>query len=77
MALDFYIPYISSIQKQPPEVFYMKVVLNNFVKLRGKHLSQSFLFNKVAGLRTATLLKETLAQVLLFEFCQILKNTFL
>ena len=33
-------------------------------------------FIKVAGLRSATLLKETLAQVLSYEFCYIFKNTF-
>ena len=36
------------------------------------------LFNKVAGLRSATLLKKrlTLAQVFPCEFCEIYKNTF-
>ena len=34
-----------------------KGVLRNFTKFTGKHLSQSFFFNKVAGLRPATLLK--------------------
>ena len=38
------------IQKQPPEVFYKKGVLENFVKFTRKHLCQSFFFNKVAGL---------------------------
>ena len=33
-------------------------------------------FEKVAGLRPATLLKETLAQVFSCEFCEISKNTF-
>ena len=37
-----------------------KVVLNIFAKFLGKHLSQSLLFNKVAGLRQAILLKERL-----------------
>ena len=40
------------------EVFCRKGVLRNFEKFTGKHLCQSFLFNKVAGLRTATLLKK-------------------
>ena len=39
------------LQKQPPEVFCKKHVLRNSVKLTGKHLCQSFFFNKVAGLR--------------------------
>ena len=34
-----------------------KGVLRNFAKFTGKHLGQSLLFNKVAGLRPATLLK--------------------
>ena len=37
-----------------------KGVLGNFTKLTGKHLCQSLFFNKVAGLRPATLLKERL-----------------
>ena len=41
-------------QKQPPEVFYKKGVLRNFVKLTGKHLCQSIFFNKVAGLISGT-----------------------
>ena len=46
-------------------------------KFTGKHLCQSLFFSKVAGLRSATLLKkETLEQVFSCEFCQISKNTF-
>ena len=37
-----------------------KGVLRNFTKLIGKHLYQSLFFNKVAGLRPATLLKKRL-----------------
>ena len=37
-------------QKQPPEVFYKKGVLRNFIELTGKHLYQSVFFNKVACL---------------------------
>ena len=40
-------------------------------------LDPSFFFNKVAGLRPAILLKETLAQVFPCEFCEISKNIFL
>ena len=40
------------------EVFCRKGVLRNFEKFTGKHLCQSLLFNKVAGLRTVTLLKK-------------------
>ena len=40
------------------EVFCKKVILRNFAKFTGKRLCQSFFFNKVAGLRAATLLKK-------------------
>ena len=54
-----------------------KVVLRNFAKFTEKHLRQSLFFNKVTGLRPATLLKkETLAQVFFCEFCEISKNDF-
>ena len=35
-------------------------VIRNFVKFTGKHMCQSIFFNKVAGLRYATLLKKRL-----------------
>ena len=55
-------------------VFFTK----NFTKFTGKHLCQSLFFNKVAGLRPATLLKkETLAQVFSCEFCEISRTPFL
>ena len=37
-----------------------KVVLRNFAKITEKHLCQSLFFNKVEGLRSATLLKKRL-----------------
>ena len=43
-----------------PEVFCRKGVLSNFAKFTGKYLCQGLLFNKVAGLRPATLLKKRL-----------------
>ena len=48
------------LQKQPLEVFCKKSVNKNFAKLTGKHLCQSLFFNKVAGLRSATLFKKRL-----------------
>ena len=57
---------VAPVQKQPPEVFskkrcsVRKVVLRNFAKLTGKHKCQSLFFNKVAGLRSAVLLKKRL-----------------
>ena len=41
-------------------VFSKKGVLKNSTKFTGKHLWQSLFFNKVAGLRPATLLKKIL-----------------
>ena len=48
--------YISSC----PEVFCKNCVLKNFTKFAGKHLCTSLLFNKAAGLKTATLFKKRL-----------------
>ena len=42
------------------EEFCKKSVLRNFAKFTGKHLCQSLIFNKVAGLRPGTLLKKRL-----------------
>ena len=42
---------ILSYQKQPPEVFCKKGVLENFAKFTRKHLCLSMLFNKIAGLK--------------------------
>ena len=41
-------------------MFCKKFVPRNFAKFTGKHLCQSLFFNKVAGLRPATLLKKRL-----------------
>ena len=48
LALSMLIMLIihQTIKKQPPEVFYKKVVLKNFAKYAGKHLCQSLFFNK-------------------------------
>ena len=43
-----------------PEVFCKRVVLRNFAKFTRKHLCQSLFINKVAGPRSATLLKKRL-----------------
>ena len=52
--------YTSNFRSSHPEVFSHKGVLENFAKLTGKHLCQSLFFNKVAGLRPATLVKRRL-----------------
>ena len=57
-----------------PEVFCKNDVLRNFTKFTGKHLYQSLLFNKVAGMRHT---KKTLAQVFSCEFYEISKDSFL
>ena len=51
-------------------------VLNNFTKFTGKRMCQSFFFDKVAGLRPATLLKKRLWQSCFLWICEIFKNTF-
>ena len=53
-----------------------KCVLKNFTKFTRKHLHQSLFLNEAAGQGPETLLKkETLAQALCCEFCEIFKNT--
>ena len=59
-----------------PEVFYKKVVLRNFAKLKGKHLCQSLFLIKLQAEAYNFIKKETLAQVFSCEFCEISKNTF-
>ena len=44
------------LQKQPQEMIYQKIIPKNVAKFTGKHLYQSFYFNKIAGLRPTTLL---------------------
>ena len=47
----------SDYRSSRPKVFYRKGVLRNFAKFAEKHQCPSLFFNKVAGLRPATLLK--------------------
>ena len=55
-----------------------EVVLRNFAKLTGKHLCQSLFFNKVTGLRSATLLKKRLLHWwFLVSFVKFLRTPFL
>ena len=51
-----------------PGVLCKKGALRNFSKFTGKHLCQSLFFNKVAGLRPATLLKKRLCTGVSCEF---------
>ena len=60
-----------------PRCSVKKGVLRNFAKSTGKHLRQSFFFNKVASLRPATLLKKRLwHRCFPVDFGEISKNTF-
>ena len=60
------------------EVFCKKGVLRNFTKFTGKYLCQSLFFNKVAGLRPATLLKKRLwHRCFPVHFAKFLKTNFL
>ena len=53
-------------------------VLRNFPKFTGKHLCQSLFFNKVAGLRPATLLKKRLwHRCFPVNFAKFLRTPFL
>ena len=61
-----------------PEMFCKKGVLRNFAKFTGKHLCQSLFFNKVAGLRPATLLKKRLwHRCFPVKFAKFLRTLFL
>ena len=51
---------VSRIRSSHQRCFMIKVVLGNFAKLTAKYLCQSPFFNKVAGLRPATLLRKRL-----------------
>ena len=60
-----------------PEVFCKKGDLRNLAKFTGKHLCQSLFFNKVAGLRPATLLKKRLwRRYFPVNFVEFLKTLF-
>ena len=51
---------LPDVRSSRPEVFCKKGVLRSFAKPAGIHLCQSFFFNRVAGLRPPTLLKNRL-----------------
>ena len=60
------------------EVFCKKGVLRNFVKFTGKHLCQSLFFNKVTGLRPASLLEKRLChRCFPVNFAKFLRTSFL
>ena len=66
------------LESSRPDVFCKKGVLRSFSKFTGKHLCQSLFFNKVAGLRTATLLKKRLwHRCFPVNFAKFLRTPFL
>ena len=70
--------WIKIIRSSRQEVFYKKDVLKNFAKFREKHLCQSLFFNKVARLRSATLLKKRLwHRCFPVKFAKFLRTPFL
>ena len=60
----------NSFRGSRPDVFCETNVLRNLAEFTGKHLCQNFFFNKAAGLRPATLLKDSGTGV----FLRILQN---
>ena len=57
-------------------MFYKIGILENFAKFTAKHLWKSVFFNKVLGLRTATLYKKkTLERVFPVNLAKFCKNT--
>ena len=65
-------------EKQPPEVFQKEGVLKNFTKFTGKQLCQGLIFNKVTGLRPATLLKrDSRTGVFHLDFAKFLRTSIL
>ena len=74
-VLDYF-PLI--FRSNPPNVFCKKGVLKHFSKFTGKHLSWILFFNKVAGLRPATLLKKKIPhRYFLVNFEKFLRAPFL
>ena len=70
-------PRTAGYRSSRSQMFFKIGVLKNFAIFTGKHLCCNLFFNKVAGLRYATLLKkETLSQVFSCEYCNIFKNTY-
>ena len=52
--------HLNERQKQLPGYSIEKAALENFAKVTGKHMYRSLFYNKVAGLRSETLLKNRL-----------------
>ena len=63
-----------TLRSSRPEVFCKKDTLQNFVKFTRKYQYRSFFFNKVASLRSVTLLQKRLGHRPC-EFCEYFKDT--
>ena len=64
-------------QKQPPEVFYKKGVLENFANFTGKNLFKP-IFDKVAGLKTCEYIEKRLQyRSFPIKFWKFLRTSFL
>ena len=65
------------VRNSRPEVFFKKGVLENLAKFKEKHFCWSLFFNKVTGLRSATLFKKGIpTQVFLANFAKFLRTSF-
>ena len=74
----FDVPIIIKNRSSRPEMSCKKGVLKSFAKFTGKHLYQSLFFNKVVGLRFATLLKNRFwRRCFLVNFSKFLRTPFL
>ena len=74
-CLNFIVDFVKSSR---PEVFCKKGIHRNSAKFTGKHLCQSLFFNKVAGLRPATLSKKRLwHRCFPVNFAKFLRTPFL
>ena len=56
--------------------WFNKAIRKSYNIHRKKNLRQSLSLNKVASVQSDTLLKETLAQLFSWDFCNSFKNTF-
>ena len=69
--------FVIIVQKQSLELVCKKYAPKNFAKFTSKRICGNLVFNKVGGVRPATLLKDrTRLPVNRCEFCEILKNTY-
>ena len=53
-----------------------KAILKNFSIFTGKHLRWTLFFNRVAGLKPATVLKETPTKMFFCGYCENFKKTY-